>query len=578
MRPVTALILIQLKGDSVMVVGLFTAMFFLSLTMLIIQTIFFKRNISPYYSLLFAAVTVSNLGYLQLVTAESLEAALTANQVVYLGASFLPFLSFACVCDLCQIKQRMKLNIPCIIIACTVYAGVMSVGNSEIYYKSVQLAEGNGYSYLVKEYGPLHILFPVYMFSLMAAAIGIILHSFKKKKQISYIVSTVLTVIMTLQLIVYILERALNSKIDLLPFAFVLAQTGILFLLDRIRLYDVPAISGQSMTDSYDYGFVICSSDLRLAGTDAAARSWFPELNDLNIDYVIKRNDTKFLKQLHKWVNSSDKKGSALFKVNDSVVEARYSVINEKKKALHYISLRDDTAHQKYADLIKSYNSDLKKDVTLKTNQLKRVMNDIIFSLANIVEDRDNNTGGHIQRTSDVVAIFVKHLTEKKIYKSLDAKTAECVIKAAPLHDFGKIAIPDIILNKPGRFTDEEYEEMKKHSEKGARIVAKILKHSTDMQFRTIAVHIARSHHEKWNGMGYPQGLKGVNIPFEARIMALADVFDALVSKRVYKESMDFDQAFAIIEESSGSHFDPTLCHEFLQCRPEFEKLYASYE
>ena len=197
--------------------------------------------------------------------------------------------------------------------------------------------------------------------------------------------------------------------------------------------------------------------------------------------------------------------------------------------------------------------------------------------MASIVENRDNNTGGHIARTSDVVRIFVKHLQKKRIIKGMTPEIAKCIIKAAPLHDFGKIAIPDAILNKPGKFEPEEYEIMKMHSAKGASIVERILQNADDPTFKRIAVNIAHYHHEKWNGQGYPEGIREEEIPFEARVMALADVFDALVSKRVYKDSYSYDKAFSIIEESMGTHFDPVLCTVFLECRPQFEALYNSY-
>lgn len=158
----------------------------------------------------------------------------------------------------------------------------------------------------------------------------------------------------------------------------------------------------------------------------------------------------------------------------------------------------------------------------------------------------------------------------------MNRETAIRIIKAAPLHDFGKIAIPDSILNKPGTFAPEEYEVMKLHAQKGAGIVARILQNSDDLQFTNIAVNVAHYHHERWDGTGYPCGLAQEEIPLEARIMALADVVDALMSKRIYKEQFGFDKAFNIVEESSGSHFDPSLCKAFLQCRTKIEALYSS--
>ena len=148
------------------------------------------------------------------------------------------------------------------------------------------------------------------------------------------------------------------------------------------------------------------------------------------------------------------------------------------------------------------------------------------------------------------------------------------ITKAAPMHDLGKIAVDDRILRKPEKFTPEEYEEMKKHSVKGAEIVTQILNGVENEEFVRIATNVAHYHHEKWNGQGYPAQLSGIEIPLEARIMALADVFDALVSKRCYKEKMDYDRAFNIIEDSLGEHFDPEIGKLFLKCRPQLEEYY----
>ena len=212
-----------------------------------------------------------------------------------------------------------------------------------------------------------------------------------------------------------------------------------------------------------------------------------------------------------------------------------------------------------------------------KTRKILDIQNSVIRGMAVMVESRDNSTGGHINRTSDCVKVFVNKLRNYEKYKDLSDEFCESVIKAAPMHDLGKIAVDDAILRKPGKFTDEEYEIMKKHSAEGARIVENVLREVDNQNFKTIAVNVAHYHHEKWNGTGYPEKIAGNDIPFEARIMALADVFDALVSKRCYKDSFSYDKAFQIIEESLGTHFDPDLGEIFIKSRKELEELYNSY-
>ncbi|MBE6350304.1 MAG: HD domain-containing protein [Spirochaetaceae bacterium] len=227
--------------------------------------------------------------------------------------------------------------------------------------------------------------------------------------------------------------------------------------------------------------------------------------------------------------------------------------------------------------LADSFN-DMADSLAAKNKKILSIQNSIVTGMATMVESRDNSTGGHIKRTSDCVRIFIEELRKKSEFNYLTDSFCQAVIKAAPMHDLGKIAVDDAILRKPGKFTDEEYAVMKSHSAEGAKIVANVLSEVDDLKFKQIAVNVAHYHHEKYDGTGYPCGLKGEDIPFEARIMALADVFDALVSKRCYKDSFSYDKAFQIIEESLGNHFDPILGKAFIACREKLEALYNEIE
>ena len=197
----------------------------------------------------------------------------------------------------------------------------------------------------------------------------------------------------------------------------------------------------------------------------------------------------------------------------------------------------------------------------------------LVLGMATMVEGRDNSTGGHIKRTSDVVRFIVEEMVKDP---ALDLNTSfyQSLIKSAPMHDLGKITINDVILRKPGKFTPEEYQIMKTHSAQGAVILAQILKDVTDKNFEAIAINVAHYHHERWDGKGYPQGLKGEEIPLEARIMSIADVYDALVSKRVYKDEFSFDNAYHIIIENMGKQFDPGLEKYFARAIEKIENYY----
>lgn len=204
----------------------------------------------------------------------------------------------------------------------------------------------------------------------------------------------------------------------------------------------------------------------------------------------------------------------------------------------------------------------------------------ILEGMADIVENRDNNTGGHIKRTSDVVEMLILELCEnipdsENIRNTITESFCENVIKAALLHDLGKIAIPDNILTKPERLSPEEFEYIKIHPKKGFSLVRTVLKGTQDEHLLKVAENIALYHHEKIDGSGYPNGLKGEDIPLEARIMAIADVYDALVSKRCYKTEMSHEEAYATIKSSMGSHFDPNLWECFNAAYPKIVEYYS---
>ena len=188
----------------------------------------------------------------------------------------------------------------------------------------------------------------------------------------------------------------------------------------------------------------------------------------------------------------------------------------------------------------------------------------MITLMADIVENRDDNTGGHIKRTARYVEGIATELKRRGTYKDiLTDEYMKDLVVAAPLHDIGKIHVPDAVLNKPGRLTDEEFAIMKAHTTTGE----KLLKHAKDelgeYRYLTMAVEMATYHHEWWNGKGYPYGISGTDIPLCARIMAVADVFDALISKRIYKDAMPLEKAYSIIREESGTHFEPEIVDAF---------------
>jgi len=217
--------------------------------------------------------------------------------------------------------------------------------------------------------------------------------------------------------------------------------------------------------------------------------------------------------------------------------------------------------------LMKRIESHLETDKLIKKSlvTMHRLHNATIGVLANLVESRDKITGKHIERTQGYLKILIDEILNKEVYADEVASwDLSLLLPSAQLHDVGKIVISDVILNKPGRFTPEEYDMIKTHSNEGVRIINEIIKKTEEDDFLIYARRFAGSHHEKWNGSGYPDGLAGEQIPLEGRVMAIADVYDALVSERPYKQPFTHEKAVEIIKSDSGTHFDPTLVEVFL--------------
>ena len=224
---------------------------------------------------------------------------------------------------------------------------------------------------------------------------------------------------------------------------------------------------------------------------------------------------------------------------------------------------------------MKKYANSLEDDVEQKNQHIVQLQQSFVVGILTMIESRDNSTGGHIKRTSDVVQILVEEMRKDESL-GIDDEFCSCIITAAPMHDIGKVAVDDAILRKPGKLTPEEYETMKSHTTQGARILWEIVDSVDNARFRQIAINMAMYHHERVDGTGYPEKLSGKEIPLEARIMAIADVYDALVSKRAYKEQMSFEEVYNIMLKGKGSQFDSYLFEYFEKARPKIEAYYAS--
>lgn len=231
------------------------------------------------------------------------------------------------------------------------------------------------------------------------------------------------------------------------------------------------------------------------------------------------------------------------------------------------------------SDFLRDQNGYLEREVEKRTRELAAIQDVTILAMASLAETRDNDTGNHIRRTQYYVRALAERLQDHpRFCDYLTERNITLLFKSAPLHDIGKVGIPDHILLKPGRFAPEEFEIMKSHTTLGCKAIeCAETSLGTEVEFLRMAKEIALYHHEKWDGSGYPHGLRGDAIPPCARLMALADVYDALISRRVYKEGMPHAAAAQIILDGKGSHFDPDIVDAFTALQAQFQDIAARF-
>jgi len=387
-----------------------------------------------------------------------------------------------------------------------------------------------------------------------------------------------------LGVIVFVAQIAIGPSFMILPYAYLLMEIIIISMVKYMNMHDIESNMVAHMLKQNDYGYIFVDMKRYFLGSNDTAVKLLPQLGQLDIESVFPVRNLPVTSYMSMWMDELDKMEDCHSFVRRIFDDNR--TLKCKVRPLHYghkgkqvgytIIISDDTQQQKYINLLNNYNTSLEKEVKEKISHIDDMRDHVLLSIANIVENRDFSTGDHVKRTSHTVRLFMDYLKKEKpeVLKSYDISDA--IWKAAPMHDLGKLAIRDYILQKPGVYTNEEYEEMKQHSEKGAKIVKEVFEDIEDPEFVNVAINIAHYHHERWDGTGYPSGLRGEEIPVEARIMALADVFDALVSERCYKVAMTYDEAFDVIDKSLGTHFDPILGKCFTECRGELIHLYEA--
>ena len=539
------------------------------------------NTINKNFLTLFLTTFISNFGYAMSVYSDTLEGALSGNLLSYVGSIFTLLFSFIVIMDMCHKRFYFPIRFGLVLFATLLGFFVATTKESHLFFKDPYLVKQYGLTLIKFTMGPGMILYMVFIAGINLSSIVLVIHAIFTKKNISKKSLQIILCALIFGTLAYIIPFSAGTRLNFMPYIYIILEFFFLYYSAKTNTYDLELNLVSIFQNRTGYGYIAFDNKKRFLGCNDFALSFFPQLADISLDSYIPGIYSNIIKNLHYAENDWDwnKHCNEDFRVqseNKAGICTIHKLSLSRMKIGYFLELRDDTEQQNYIKGLNSYNKELSHLVKEKTEQVTDMQDSIIRGIATMVESRDNSTGGHILRTSDCIEIFAEELIKHKEISACTPDFLRMLVKAAPMHDLGKIAVDDAILRKPGKFTPEEYEKMKEHPAKGAVIVEKVLSGINDEEFRQIAVNVAHYHHEKWNGKGYPEGLKGEEIPLEARIMALADVFDALVSKRCYKEAKSFDEAFEIIRNDLGQHFDPVIGEIFIECRPQLEEYYKS--
>ena len=558
------------------------SVFLLSFVLTLLYVFRWQKQFQIHMTAVFILIPIVNLGYLLMYTNHEPETAVALLKVIYFGGCYLPWLITMCELDLCGIKVSKSLRMGALLLSTVVYLSVFSVGHMPLFYKSLTLERVGEVWVQYKVYGPFHTLHYICVTLYLIVDLAVIIYSYRNKRQVSRRILLLLFFPALVSLFSYFATRVLlRTGYEAMPVSYALAQIVYLMIARRMAYYNVSEMVIESMVQSGNTGFITADSEGRYLGSNETARKILPALDTLTVDQPIRKSQD-LQSTVIDWLDRfrrDNGDGRFLFTApgsEEKIYTVTVSYLFDGRLLCGYqIFLQDDTQNQKYIRLLDQYNTDLQAEVDAKTERIVAMHDNLILGMAAMVESRDNSTGGHIRRTSEGVRMLIEAMRENGT-NGLSDEFCRNIIKAAPMHDLGKIAVDDAILRKPGRFTPEEFEKMKAHAAEGSRIVHEILLDTEDENFRRIAENVAHYHHERMDGSGYPEGLKGEEIPLEARIMAIADVYDALVSKRVYKEAFSFDKADEIILEGMGKQFDPALERCYRAARPRLETYYSA--
>lgn len=539
---------------------------------LIVEIFYVSRQQSSKLQMALVLLLYSSLinivGYTMEIQAGKQQVAIQATKISYYGKPFVVFFMYMFIMEYCNIVvPKLRRNI--FFGICILICGLVSTNEyHHLYYSSVSYTQEGLFPHLILKHGVLYNPYTAFIVYYFAMILWVAVRKLRQtrspiiRKQILMILGMVL--LSMLSLVLFLLN--VTNGYDTTALAYLVAAFIFERLMRKYRLFDTLTLAQEEAVNHMANGLIVMGT--------AGEVLYSNEEADRILDCLEQEQGKRELEDLKELAAKQE----YLFLDKCASENGKH---HSKEKCVYELSLHDiSKGETNYGQTLTMaeitdryyYTERLQRDLRRKTREVVRIQRDIIGSFAAMIEARDGITGLHIKNTGNLVRALVNVMAVDKRYRDIiTPEYADMVAAAARLHDIGKIAIPDRILQKEGKLTEEEFAIMKTHPQEGARILKNTLKDLENDTYCEIAYDMAMYHHEKYNGAGYPEGIKGEEIPLSARIMAVADVYDALRSKRHYKEGLSREKALAIMEESKGTHFDPYIDELFLKHIDEME-------
>lgn len=510
--------------------------------------------------------TVFNIaGYTLEMQAATKELAMQSLKITYLGKPFIIFIMYLFVMEYCGVKlSKKKVNL-FFGISVFVAALVFTNEHHSLFYSSISYTKEGLFPHLVLGHGLFYNLYIILVLYFVFSTFYVCVQKYRKdkseimRKQVTVLLVMVLLTFLCLVLFLFKLTDGYDST----TLAYLVAVFLFQRLIRKYKLFDTLRLAQQEAVEYMSNGLIVLNIYGGLVYTNPEAEKILEKLQ---------KERTEGLKYLEELAEKSEN----LFLDECSLLEHKNSEKCVYEVSKHSI-YRDDKYYGRMIVITEItdsyyYTERLQHDLDVKTKEVVKIQRDIIASFAAMIEARDGITGLHIKNTGNLVTVLVNVMKkDARFADKITDEYAEMTAAAARLHDIGKIAIPDRILQKEGKLTDEEFAIMKTHPAEGAQILENTIQGMESDAYYQISHDMALYHHEKYDGSGYPCGICGEEIPLSARIMAVADVYDALRSKRHYKDGFSKEKAMAIMKESRGTHFDAEIDDLFLEHIDEME-------